>query len=57
MSVAGYSQAAGVQQELSSGAAAVWVVPNTFSVYFHKLWAVIVKLNSTVLGVKDYHET
>lgn len=55
--MAGYSQAAGVQQELSSGAAAVWVVPNTLSVYFHKLWAVIVKLNSTVLGVKDYHET
>lgn len=45
-----------MQQELSSGAAAAWVVPNTFSVYFRKLWAVIVKLNHIVLGVKDYHK-
>lgn len=42
------------QQELFSGAAAAWVVPNTFSVYFHELWALTVKLSNTVLGVKDY---
>lgn len=56
MSVAGYSPAACVQQELFSGAAALWIVPNTFSVCFHELWALTVKLNNTVLGVKGYHK-
>lgn len=46
--------AACVQQEPFSGAA-VWVVPNTFSVCFRELWAVKVNLNP-VLEVKDYHK-
>lgn len=54
--MAGYSCAACVQQELFSGAAAAWVVPNTFSVHFHELWALTVTLNSTILGVKAYHK-
>lgn len=45
-----------MQLELFSGAAAAWVVPNTFSVCFCELWALTVNLNNTVLEVKDYHK-